>query len=80
MEYVTPRNVTNRRTSGNGVFYAVHAVSDVVQQYKNCWKRYSLWIRAEAVPGESKQLNQSNPCGGGLEYLHRDPASRRRRL
>jgi hypothetical protein len=23
--------------------------------------------------------NSSNPCGGGAEYLHRDPASRRRR-
>jgi hypothetical protein len=21
----------------------------------------------------------SHPCGGGIEYLHRDPASRRRR-
>jgi hypothetical protein len=21
----------------------------------------------------------SNPCGGGVEYLHRDPASRKRR-
>jgi hypothetical protein len=22
---------------------------------------------------------QANPCGGGVEYLHRDPASRKRR-
>jgi hypothetical protein len=24
-------------------------------------------------------LKEFNPCGGGVEYLHRDPASRRRR-
>jgi hypothetical protein len=22
---------------------------------------------------------QKNPCGGGIEYLHRDPVSRKRR-
>jgi hypothetical protein len=27
----------------------------------------------------SFQVNSSSPCGGGVEYLHRDPASRRRR-
>jgi hypothetical protein len=27
----------------------------------------------------SWELAVSNPCGGGVEYLHRDPASRRRR-
>jgi hypothetical protein len=25
------------------------------------------------------QLRDRSPCGGGIEYLHRDPASRRRR-
>ena len=24
-------------------------------------------------------IDESHPCGGGLEYFHRDPASRRRR-
>jgi hypothetical protein len=28
---------------------------------------------------ESGNWNQTPPCGGGVEYLHRDPASRRRR-
>jgi hypothetical protein len=23
--------------------------------------------------------HETNPCGGGVEYLHRDPASRKRR-
>jgi hypothetical protein len=59
MEYITPHNVTKGSISGNGVFYAVCADSDVVQQKKNCWKWYSLRVRAEAVPGGSKQLNQS---------------------
>jgi hypothetical protein len=31
------------------------------------------YFRAEA------DQNQALPCGGGVEYLHRDPASRRRR-
>jgi hypothetical protein len=26
-----------------------------------------------------RKKNGLNPCGGGVEYLHRDPASRRRR-
>jgi hypothetical protein len=25
------------------------------------------------------ETSQSNPCGGGVEYFHRDPASRKRR-
>jgi hypothetical protein len=29
--------------------------------------------------GNSEGRLQSNPCGGGIEYLHRNPASRRRR-
>jgi hypothetical protein len=32
MEYVTPRNVTNGSTAGNGVFYEVRADSDFMQQ------------------------------------------------
>jgi hypothetical protein len=28
---------------------------------------------------ENFHLIEANPCGGGVEYLHRDPASRRRR-
>jgi hypothetical protein len=36
-------------------------------------------VRAEML--QRRQLGQSNsvPCGGGVEYLHRSPASRRRR-
>jgi hypothetical protein len=31
--------------------------------------------------GKAKDLCvlKGNPCGGGVEYLHRDPTSRRRR-
>jgi hypothetical protein len=35
MEYVTPHNVTNGSTTGNGVFYAVRVDSDVIQQKRN---------------------------------------------
>jgi hypothetical protein len=29
--------------------------------------------------GDNEGRVQPDPCGGGVEYLHRDPASRRRR-
>jgi hypothetical protein len=38
MEYVTPRNVANASTAGNGVLLAVRADSYVMQQQKNWWK------------------------------------------
>jgi hypothetical protein len=34
--------------------------------------------RSSMRPG-SCELELRDPCGGGVEYLHRDPASRRRR-
>jgi hypothetical protein len=55
MEYVTPRNVSNGSTAGNSVFYAVCADIDVTQQYRDCWKRCSPWVRAEAISGESNR-------------------------
>jgi hypothetical protein len=38
----TSPNITNGGTAGNGVFYVVRTDSYVMQQYKNCWKRYFL--------------------------------------
>jgi hypothetical protein len=38
------------------------------------WSMQSGYIRRELRFGTG-----SYPCGGGVEYLHRDPASRRRR-
>jgi hypothetical protein len=46
----------------------------------NWWERCDIRGRLKGYvrrPGETKALR--NPYGGGLEYLHRDPASRRRR-
>jgi hypothetical protein len=31
------------------------------------------------IKGYSQKKTRPVPCGGGIEYLHRDPASRRRR-
>jgi hypothetical protein len=36
--------------------------------------------RLADVKGTGFVNSSSDPCGGGVEYLHRDPASRRRRL
>jgi hypothetical protein len=46
----------------------------ITQQRPSCVSRLSDWFLGEtAIP---KKLH---PCGGGVEYLHSDPASRRRR-
>jgi hypothetical protein len=42
MQHVTPRNVTNGSTAGNGVYCTVRADSDFMQQQENCWKRLFL--------------------------------------
>jgi hypothetical protein len=38
----------------------------------------SDYILSSGMKTASNDL-ESNPCGGGVEYLHRDPASRKRR-
>jgi hypothetical protein len=38
-----------------------------------------LVVRAEGLFWRQLGRQRQNPCGGGVEYLHRDPASRRRR-
>jgi hypothetical protein len=35
--------------------------------------------RCKLIPVGMKLLDEASPCGGWLEYLHRSPASRRRR-
>jgi hypothetical protein len=36
---------------------------------------FSVW----SMPRSYSEIPRINPCGGGVGYLHRDPASRRRR-
>jgi hypothetical protein len=36
-------------------------------------------VRPEPTSGRELTSRLVYPCGGGVEYLHRDPASRRRR-
>jgi hypothetical protein len=35
--------------------------------------------RLEVTKNSDSVIREFTPCGGGIEYLHRDPASRRRR-
>jgi hypothetical protein len=43
-----------------------------------CWERCRIFGRLKDCVKRQKS-EEVNPCGGGVEYLHRDPASRRRR-
>jgi hypothetical protein len=56
-------NCNKRGTIGNDVFYAVRAKG----LYNEDTSRVSCWRK------------KRDPCGGGVEYLDRNPASRRRR-
>jgi hypothetical protein len=41
-----------------------------------------MWVdlpEIEEDPSVRSSVEVTNPCGGGVEYLHRDPASRKRR-
>jgi hypothetical protein len=41
------------------------------QDRQTDWPSVAMWLRLRQIT--------SDPCGGGVEYFHRDPASRRRR-
>jgi hypothetical protein len=75
MEHVTPQNISNGNTAGNGVFYAVCADIDLMQQYRSCW------IRAEATSGESNRAKSAESwvdfeLGGRQSETERDWDSR----
>jgi hypothetical protein len=40
---------------------------------------YITSVFKDKVTGLCKEFIERSPCGGGLEYLHRSPTSRRRR-
>jgi hypothetical protein len=46
-------------------------------RYTHCWGDCSLFGPREVIKGE--KFARVVPCGGGVEYLHRNPAIRRRR-
>jgi hypothetical protein len=50
---------------------------------RGCWKLCYVFGPCRVVITKSlvekSRRAVSSPCGGGIEYLHRDPASRRRR-
>jgi hypothetical protein len=45
------------------------------QQQRRCFP----WGLCMVLIREVNAVAELNPCGGGVEYLHRDPASRKRR-
>jgi hypothetical protein len=64
---------------GNGWVKTFPRQRILMQRSSCCWTItmetvFSIW----SVPRCYKQ-DSLKPCGGGFEYLHRDPASRRRR-
>jgi hypothetical protein len=58
---------------GNGSL--VSAATDTRDQQTNCSVWWLLFGYLEVI----KESFERHPCGGGVEYLHRDPASRRKR-
>jgi hypothetical protein len=45
----------------------------------NTWRRCSLLGSEAFIKGSAFVNIRVSPCGGGVEFLHRDPASRKRR-
>jgi hypothetical protein len=50
------------------------ATEDATVREGVCYSR-----RKHCIWGATDRTDSQHPCGGGVEYLHRDPASRRRR-
>jgi hypothetical protein len=83
MEYVTPRNVTNGSTAGNGVFYTVRADSYVTQQAYMGSERIAesrvepgsdtFTVALRVVGGDEKRtrclgIQPEHPVPGGYRY------------
>jgi hypothetical protein len=51
----------------------------IMQQYNSFCKRCFLCDPCRNYIKRTSNYYEIFPCGGGVEYLHRDPASRRRR-
>jgi hypothetical protein len=66
--YVCTHNVARQRLSRN-VIAATNTHARIEE----------LLNAVRVVLKEGRLLIPLHPCGGGFEYLHRDPASRRRR-
>jgi hypothetical protein len=63
---------------GIGVVYAIRAI-DKCCIIEECRERCFLCGPCRGYITRSSCDYEKYPCGGGVEYLHRDPASRRRR-
>jgi hypothetical protein len=63
----------NESTVGIGVSYVVR--SEAISRDRRNLVQFCSALLCSALGQFGRRL----PCGGGFEYLHRDPASRRRR-
>jgi hypothetical protein len=59
--------------------FSVLTKSTKVSTDTNKQPTFSMETRDYISGRADKNEGKSVPCGGGIEYLHRDPASRRRR-
>jgi hypothetical protein len=70
----------NNRTIESGVFSAVRPGSCVTMQYGRCKEMFFSVLSVQRLYHEDQRdKTEYSPCGGGVEYFHRNPASRRRR-
>jgi hypothetical protein len=79
IEYVTPRNVTNRSTDGNGIFCGSASIVISWNIREIVGAVFSVGSVPRLYHESQRDKSVKYPCGGGVEYLHRNPASRRRR-
>jgi hypothetical protein len=63
------------------LYRCVRMYSWLIKQYKIVWNDINIFKATNSTVDFSWTLTfeDKDPCGGGVEYLHRDPASRRRR-
>jgi hypothetical protein len=50
-----------------------------ILQAANRRLRLQYQVMSRGICGGKEAMGRLNPCGGGVEYLHRGPASHRRR-
>jgi hypothetical protein len=72
--------LVNDRITNNKTTSAARQQSLSKQHWRATQERCFLCDPCQGVlNGTDLEFSQSCPCGGGVEYLHRDPASRKRR-
>jgi hypothetical protein len=84
-----PVTTNTQATIGYLSFLCSRAVNTTIEEamnsiwfaYIHCWATDVFFVMSDPSLYNEKPtiIDSWSPCGGGIEYLHRDPASRRRR-